>query len=118
MVGTAQDITERKRIDDLRDSILSAVSHELRTPLTSIIGFAITLKDKATLAQRTRDEMVEHLVQQAQKLDRLLADLLDLDRLRHGFVRPSFHSTDVRARRTGRLGSQIERALDRHQRAR
>jgi PAS domain S-box-containing protein len=97
MVGTAQDITERKRIDDLRDSILSAVSHELRTPLTSIIGFAITLKDKgATLAQRTRDEMVEHLAQQAQKLDRLLADLLDLDRLRHGFVRPSFHSTDVR----------------------
>jgi PAS domain S-box-containing protein len=97
MVGTAQDITERKRIDDLRDSILSAVSHELRTPLTSIIGFAITLKDRgATLAQRTRDEMVEHLAQQAQKLDRLLADLLDLDRLRHGFVRPSFHSTDVR----------------------
>ena len=97
MVGTAQDITERKRIDDLRDSILSAVSHELRTPLTSIIGFAITLKDKgASLAQRTRDEMVEHLAQQAQKLDRLLADLLDLDRLRHGFVRPSFHSTDVR----------------------
>ena len=97
MVGTAQDITERKRIDDVRDSILSAVSHELRTPLTSIIGFAITLKDKgATLAQRTRDEMVEHLEQQAQKLDRLLADLLDLDRIRHGFVRPSFHSTDVR----------------------
>ena len=97
MVGTSQDITERKRIDDLRDSILSAVSHELRTPLTSIVGFAITLKDKgATLAQRTRDEMVEHLAQQAQKLDRLLADLLDLDRLRHGFVRPSFHSTDVR----------------------
>ena len=39
--------------------------------------------------------MVEHLAQQAQKLDRLLADLLDLDRLRHGFVRPSFHSTDA-----------------------
>jgi PAS domain S-box-containing protein len=96
MVGTAQDITERKRVDDLRDSILSAVSHELRTPLTSIIGFAMTLKDKgATLAQRTQDEMVEHLARQAQKLDRLLADLLDLDRLRHGFVRPNFRETDV-----------------------
>jgi PAS domain S-box-containing protein len=97
MVGTAQDMTERRRIDELRDSILSAVSHELRTPLTSIIGFAITLKERGTsLAQRTRDEMVEHLVQQAQKLDRLLADLLDLDRLRHGCLRPSFRSTDVR----------------------
>lgn len=97
MVGAAQDITERKRIDDLRDSILSAVSHELRTPLTSIIGFSMTLKDKgATLARRTRDEMVGHLAQQAEKLDRLLADLLDLDRLRHGFVRPNLRATDVR----------------------
>lgn len=97
MVGAAQDITERKRVDDLRDSILSAVSHELRTPLTSIIGFSMTLKDKgATLAQRTREEMVGHLAQQAAKLDRLLADLLDLDRLRHGFVRPSLRPTDVR----------------------
>jgi PAS domain S-box-containing protein len=97
MVGAAQDITERKRIDDLRDSILSAVSHELRTPLTSIIGFSMTLKDKgATLARRTRDEMVGHLAQQAEKLDRLLADLLDLDRLRHGFVRPNLRPTDVR----------------------
>jgi PAS domain S-box-containing protein len=97
MVGAAQDITERKRIDDLRDSILSAVSHELRTPLTSIIGFSMTLKDMgATLARRTRDEMIGHLAQQAEKLDRLLADLLDLDRLRHGFVRPNLRPTDVR----------------------
>jgi two-component system sensor histidine kinase KdpD len=36
-----------------------------------------------------------HLVEQAQKLDRLLSDLLDLDRLRHGFVRPKFRRTDI-----------------------
>jgi PAS domain S-box-containing protein len=96
MVGVGQDITERKRVDDLRDSILSAVSHELRTPLTSIIGFSITLKDKgASLAERTRDEMVGHLAHQASKLDRLLSDLLDLDRLRHGFMRPNLRPTDV-----------------------
>jgi PAS domain S-box-containing protein len=96
MLGTAQDITERKRIDELRDSILSAVSHELRTPLTSIVGFALTLKEKgARLAERTQTEMIDHLATQAQKLDGLLTDLLDLDRLRHGLIRPSFHSTDV-----------------------
>ena len=98
MLGTAQDVTERKRIDELRDSILSAVSHELRTPLTAIIGFSITLKDRGMrLAEATRDEMIASLSTQARKLDRLLSDLLDVDRLRHGSVLPSFRETDVGA---------------------
>ena len=103
MVGTSQDITERRRVDELRDSILSAVSHELRTPLTSIIGFAITLKEKgSTLAEPTREKMVDHLAEQAHKLERLLSDLLDLDRLRRGFVQPSFRMSDV-----GELVAQV-----------
>lgn len=103
MVGTSQDITERKRVDELRDSILSAVSHELRTPLTSIVGFAVTLKEKgSTLAERTRVEMTDHLAEQANKLERLLSDLLDLDRLRRGFVQPSFRVSDV-----GELVAQV-----------
>jgi PAS domain S-box-containing protein len=96
MLGTSQDITERKRIDELRDSILSTVSHELRTPLTSIIGFSLTLKDKGEqVSAATRARIVEHLTEQAHKLDRLLSDLLDLDRLRRGFVGPTFRKTDV-----------------------
>jgi signal transduction histidine kinase len=96
MLGTAQDITERKQIDELRDSILSTISHELRTPLTAIIGFSITLKERGLrIAEQTRDEMIAGLATQARKLDRLLADLLDVDRLRHGFVLPSFHQTDI-----------------------
>jgi len=103
MVGTAQDITERRQIDDLRDSILSAVSHELRTPLTSIIGFAVTLKERGdSVAETTRREMIDHLVRQANKLDYLLSDLLDLDRLRRGLVRPTFRPTDI-----GRLVTQV-----------
>jgi len=103
MVGTAQDITERRQIDDLRDSILSAVSHELRTPLTSIIGFAVTLKERGdSVAETTRGEMIDHLVRQANKLDYLLSDLLDLDRLRRGLVRPTFRPTDI-----GRLVTQV-----------
>ena len=103
MLGTAQDITERRQIDDLRDSILSAVSHELRTPLTSIIGFAVTLKERGdSVAETTRKEMIDHLVRQANKLDYLLSDLLDLDRLRRGFVRPTFRPTDI-----GRLVTQV-----------
>jgi signal transduction histidine kinase len=94
MLGTGQDITERKQLDQLRDTILSAVSHELRTPLTAIVGFAQTLKVR-TLEPRLRSVLIENLFVQAQRLERLLADLLDLDRLRHGFVHPKFAETDI-----------------------
>ncbi len=94
MLGTGQDITERKQLDQLRDTILSAVSHELRTPLTAILGFALTLKER-TLEPAVRRELIESLFVQARKLEQLLADLLDLDRLRHGFVRPKFADTDI-----------------------
>jgi PAS domain S-box-containing protein len=103
MVGTAQDVTERKRLDELRDNILSAVSHELRTPLTSIFGFALTLKERGQqLSADDRTEMVSHLAEQARKLDGLLSDLLDLDRLRLGLILPIFRATDI-----GRLAAQV-----------
>jgi PAS domain S-box-containing protein len=94
VLGTEQDVTERKRLDELRDTILSAVSHELRTPLTAIVGFAQTLRDRA-LEPKLRTALIENVFVQAQRLEQLLADLLDLDRLRHGFVRPRFAQTDI-----------------------
>jgi PAS domain S-box-containing protein len=106
MVGTAQDVTERKRLDELRDTILSSVSHELRTPLTSILGFAVTLQERgADLDAALRAEILANISEQARKLERLLSDLLDLERLRHGFVRPTFDEADV-----GRLVGEIAAA--------
>jgi PAS domain S-box-containing protein len=96
MVGTAQDITERKRLDALRDTILSTVSHELRTPLTAILGFSLTLEKRdGELDPDRRSEMIGHLAEQARRLSRLLTDLLDLDRLRLGASPPAFTETDV-----------------------
>jgi PAS domain S-box-containing protein len=96
MVGTSQDVTERRKLDELRDAILSTVSHELRTPLTSIVGFAITLRERGrTLDPATYSEIVGHLAEQSQRLQGLLADLLDLDRLRLGLVQPTFRPTDL-----------------------
>jgi PAS domain S-box-containing protein len=96
MVGSAQDVTERKQFDVLRDTILASVSHELRTPLTSILGFALTLEERgSTLDEDERRALLGHVVKQARRLDRLLSDMLDLDRLRHGSLRPEFAETDV-----------------------
>jgi PAS domain S-box-containing protein len=98
MVGTSQDITDSKGLDELRENILATVSHELRTPLTSILGFALTLKERgSTLVETTRSEIVGHLLEQAHKLDRLLSDLLDLDRFRHGPLGSEFRAADVGA---------------------
>jgi signal transduction histidine kinase len=85
LVGTAQDVTERHRLQVLRENILAAVSHELRTPLTSILGFAVTLRERrSTLDDETAAEIIDELVRQSLRLERLLSDLLDIDRLRLG----------------------------------
>ena len=87
MFGTGQDITEQRQVEKLREDILSAVSHELRTPLTSVLGFALTLeKHRERLTPETIDETVSALARAARRLDRLLADLLDVERLRRGLV--------------------------------
>jgi PAS domain S-box-containing protein len=103
MLGTAQDITEQRRIDELRDTILATVSHELRTPLTAITGFAVTLKERGEdMTPELRADIVETLTAQARRLESLLADLLDLDRLRLGLLEPSYRETDL-----GELASRV-----------
>jgi PAS domain S-box-containing protein len=96
MVGTVQDVTEQRQVETLRNDILSTVSHELRTPLTSVMGAAVTLQARVeSLPASTSRALLDQLVQQAQRLERLLADLLDIDRLRHGLVAPNPRPTDV-----------------------
>jgi PAS domain S-box-containing protein len=110
--GIVVDITESKRalererqaaeelraLDKMKNTFLDAVSHELRTPLAAIVGIAITLEHKGdSLAKRDRDDLYTRLVVNARKLNRLLDDLLDLDRLTHGIVAPKRRPTDVAA---------------------
>ncbi|MDA8203756.1 MAG: ATP-binding protein [Chloroflexi bacterium] len=77
------DITERRRGEDFRDALVGVLSHELRTPVTSIYG-------ASTIAQRpgTSDEMCRELVadiaQEAERLGRLIEDLLVLARADRG----------------------------------
>ncbi len=98
MIGTAQDVTERRRLDEIRENILATVSHELRTPLTAIKGFALTLRERGeSLTAEQRREAVGHLTEQSLKLERLLGDLLDLDRLREGRGELVLEETDLAA---------------------
>jgi len=89
---------ELRAVDTMKNTFLDAVSHELRTPLATVIGIAKTLKRAGgSLAGEDAADLVERLVSNADKLDRLLADLLDLDRLTKGIVAPKLTRTDLAA---------------------
>jgi PAS domain S-box-containing protein len=94
-----REATRRLRaLDEMKNTFLDAVSHELRTPLAAIVGIGLTLEHKAdNLAEADRSDLYTRLVANARKLDRLLNDLLDLDRLTHGIVAPKRRPTDVAA---------------------
>jgi PAS domain S-box-containing protein len=85
-----------RALDRMKNTFLDAVSHELRTPLAAIVGIGITLEQKGdSLAARDRHDLYARLVVNARKLNRLLDDLLDLDRLTHGIVTPKRKPTDM-----------------------
>ena len=106
-LGVLIDVTDRRRVHELRHELaseraqnlqlsaaddaktiaLQAVSHDIRTPLAAILGLAITLENKADemSADEVRD-LSSRIVANSRRLDRIVTDLLDLDRLqRDGF---------------------------------
>jgi two-component system sensor histidine kinase KdpD len=77
----------RARTEELRSSLLSAVSHDLRTPLAAITGAATTLRDRAVgLEETQRAELLDAICEEAERLERLVANLLDMTRLQSGDV--------------------------------
>lgn len=87
-----------RSLDDMKNAFLNAVSHELRTPLAALLGFALTLEQQGDLLPREEQlDLVARLARNARKLDRLLSDLLDLDRLRRGVLEPQRRLVDVGA---------------------
>ena len=94
-----QEAARRLRAaDEMKTTFLRAVSHDLRTPLTVIIGSSLTLeRSDHLLTPEERLELVRRLGANARKLNKLLADLLDLDRLSRGILEPTLRPTNVGA---------------------
>ncbi len=92
---TAQRLRD---LDDMKNTFLQAVSHDLRTPLAAILGLAVTLgRDDLEIDPAEARDMSRRIAVNARKLDRLVNDLLDLDRLSRGIVEPSLRPTDLGA---------------------
>ncbi len=84
VVGVFRDITEMKKLDEMRKNFIANVSHELRTPLTSIQGFAEALMDGLVKDEAARNKYLEMIHEEALRLSRLTEELLDLAILESG----------------------------------
>lgn len=81
VIAVLHDITAQQRLEDMRKEFVANVSHELRTPLTSIKSYAETLLDGALSDKETAERFLSVINSEADRMTRLVKDLLQLSRL-------------------------------------
>lgn len=89
------DLTDIKRAEFARVDFLANASHELRTPLTSLSGFIETLRGPARDDAEARDRFLEIMQGQAERMRRLISDLLSLSRIELVEHRPPDGEADL-----------------------
>lgn len=96
-VGTHSDITERKKLEQMKDEFVSTVSHELRTPLTSIQGgIALALSGVLGDIPAKAAEVLVVSQRNAKRLSQLVNDILDCQRLESGRIQFKFETACMR----------------------
>lgn len=94
----ARAVLEDVELQEAKSSFLSSVSHELRTPLSVVLGASETLHEqRGRLSPDVSDLLITRMHAQATRLDGLLTNLLDVDRLGRGLLEPSWSDTDLGA---------------------
>ncbi len=79
-----RDIKEKSKIDEMRTQFISDVSHELKTPIALIQGYAEGLIENVNTDEESRKFYSEVILDEANKMDKLVKQLLDLLRLEYG----------------------------------
>jgi signal transduction histidine kinase len=77
------DLTERTRVNCMKDEFVSTISHELRTPLTSVLG-SLALIRGGGLGPELTTQLLDMAESNAQRLLQLINDLLDADKMEAG----------------------------------
>lgn len=106
--GTIEDISEKKRIEQLKNEFISVVSHELRVPLTSIRGTLEWISQKASdQLSPNMKKMLDIAARSSERMGRLINDMLDIEKLESGKM--------VLQLRQVELSSFLQQSLDAHQ---
>jgi PAS domain S-box-containing protein len=96
VVVVLREISRRKRLDRARSDLIATVSHEIRSPLTSVKGFTSTLLAKwDRFTDEQKKVMLQTINYDADRVTRLLGDLLDVSRLEAGRLELKRQEVDV-----------------------
>jgi len=87
VVAVLHDITREKEVSQMKNDFVSHVSHELKTPLASITAYAEMLVDGEADDPKTRKEFYSVIQNQAQRLNRLIEDILNISRIESGLIK-------------------------------
>ena len=94
--GIIRDITERKKIDQMKDRFISVATHELRTPLISIKGYIdFLLSENLDVTTELIESSLEVVRRNTDRLIDLTDDLLDIQRIKSGKISLSLNSEDL-----------------------
>ena len=93
--------------EKLRSALLTSISHDLRTPLASILGSATSLKQyRAQMSEQDQEDLLRTVQEEAERLNRFIANLLDMTRLETGGLAPNLDLIDL----SDVIGSVLRRA--------
>ncbi len=81
IIVVIQDVTEQENLEKMRREFVANVSHELKTPITSIQGYSETLISNDDIDKETRYKFLEVINKEAERMSRLVSDLLKLSKM-------------------------------------
>jgi hypothetical protein len=89
-------VEQLRALDRLKNTVLHALSHDLKGPITAILGSASTLGNPDLhLGEEERRDFLRGITDRAIRMDRLLTDILDIERLERGLIEPDRTPTDL-----------------------
>jgi two-component system sensor histidine kinase KdpD len=94
-----EDMDKVKRTvesDRLRSALLTSISHDLKTPLASVLGAASTMRDLSSgLSDTEKRDLLATVIDESERLNRFIANLLDMTKLESGAVVPNTSRLDI-----------------------
>ena len=119
LVEDADRVARTMETERLRSALLTSISHDLKTPLAAVLGSASTLRDfSANLNEAQQGELLGTIIDESERLNRFIANLLDMTKLESGAVTPNVSLHDLSEivgstlRRASRILSQHEVQVD------